>query len=158
MYRITKEVAFYLLDNSKDFQLPNVDDTTDKPFTIRNLNAIGSISPILVTGSDCKYLVEIDPGEFGFKPLDVAGYFLYKRSDLKKIDDVFEVPRAAIDRYCSDSEAFLDITDCVVELPSAIEKLTSLQVKTVERLFELEPGLVDCLDIKDTSYGQNQIF
>ncbi len=158
MYRIDKDLAFYLLDNSKDFQIPSVDEGSDKPFTVRNLNAVGSISPILVMGSDCKYLVEIDPGDFGANQLDVAGYFLYRQSDLKKVTEVFEVPRVAIDRYSGDSEELLDISDCVIELPSAIDKLTSIKVISLDRLLELEPGLANCLDIKDNAHGHDKIF
>lgn len=157
MYRITKEIALYLIDNSKDFDIPGIDKDQDKPFVIRNLNSIGSVNPFLIIGSYCKYIVETDAPEMVMEHpehTEVSGFWLYKQSELKKPDDLVEMPRASIDHYTTDLEAQFDVTDCIVELPSPVDKLTCVSIKTFERLFELEPELKDCLDSrKEEMYG-----
>jgi hypothetical protein len=147
MYKITKELALYLIDNSKDLNIPDIDEKSETPFLIRNFNSIGAINPLLVTGMDCRYLVELDSSEFGYpQATEVSGFWLYRRDELKKLSEPFEIPRAQVDRHFTDLEAVLDISDCVIELPSSIDKLTCTHVSSMERLLELEPGIKDCVE------------
>ena len=158
MYRITKKIALYLIDTSKDFDIPGLDKDQNKPFVIRNINSIGSISPLLIMGADCKYIVETDAPEMvedAQELTGIVGFWLYKQSELKKPDDVIEILRASVDHSVTDVEEQFDITDCVVELPSPIDKLTCISIATFDRLFELEPELKNCLDTqKREMYGK----
>lgn len=146
MYRITREIAHYLLETSKDFHIPGLSKETDKPFVIGNQNSIGSINPFLVVASDAKFIVETDAPEVDAGTSEVPGFWLYKQNELKAPDDLIEMPRASLDHYSTNPEEQLNITDCIIELPSPIDKLTCLSVSSIERLFSLEPDLKGCLD------------
>lgn len=155
MYRITREIALYLIDNSNDFHIPGIDKDQVKPFVIGNRNSIGSVNPFLIVGSDAKFIVETDAPEVDADNSEVPGFWLYKQSELKIPDDVIEMPRASLDHYSSDLEEKFNVTDCIVELPSPIDKLTCLSVSSMDRLFELEPELKGCLDPrKEDLYGR----
>lgn len=156
MYRITRDIALYLMDNSRDFKIPGIDKDKVNPFVIQNRDSIGSINAFMVVGSDSKFIVETDAPEANAINSEVSGFWLYKNSELKTPDDVIEMPRSSLDHYSTDLEEMLNVTDCVVELPSPIEKLTCPSVTTLERLFELEPELKNCLDPeKEKLYARN---
>lgn len=141
-------MAHYLLDNSNDFGIPGMDKEDNKPFVVNNRDSIGTVNPFVIVGSDSKFIVETDMPEAGVDLVQVEGFWLYKNSELKAPDDVIEMPRASVDHYTTDVEGDIDVTDCIVELPSPIDKLTCLTVSTLKRLFDLEPDLKKCLDPK----------
>lgn len=157
MYRITEEIAHYLLDVSKSFDIPGIEKDTARPFVIKNRQAIGSINPLLVFGSDAMYLIESDEPESGLDGgTGVAGYWLYRNDELKIPDDTIEMPRSSVDRYTTNPDEIIDVADCSIELPSAVEKLLCKKIESLERLLELEPELKDCIDPeKEKTYEQH---
>jgi hypothetical protein len=79
---------------------------------------------------------------------------LYQKSELRKLTEPFEVPRAKIDKYSSDADAILDASDCCLELPTDEEKLQAHRITTLEELFFLLPDIKTCLDpAKERTYG-----
>lgn len=157
MYRITEELAHYLLDVSKSFDIPGIEKDTTRPFVIKNRQAIGSINPLLVFGSDALYLIESDEPEAGLDGgTGVAGYWLYRNDELKSPDDTIEMPRSSVDRYATNPDEMIDVADCSIELPSPVEKLLCKKIESLERLLELEPELKDCIDPeKEETYGRH---
>lgn len=148
-------MALYLIENSNDFHIPGIDKNQDKPFVIGNRNAIGSVNPFLIVGSDAKFIVETDAPEVDADNSEVPGFWLYKHDELKTPDDFIEMPRATLDHYSTNMEEQFNVTDCIVELPSPIDKLTCLSVSSLERILALEPDLKSCLDPKkEELYGR----
>jgi hypothetical protein len=147
MYRIPQNLASYLLDHSKGFEMLGIDKDPEHPFIQSNVNAIGSINPLFIMGSESKYIVEIESPEFGIEP-EIVGCWLYKKSELNSIKDTFEIPQTAIDKNCTNLDTILDISDCVVEIPSPIDRLTCTKIDSLNRLFELEPDIKNCLSEK----------
>ena len=148
MYRITKEIANYLLDNAKD---PEFKSDAMNPFKPKHSNTIGVIDPMGCFGSDFIYSIEHDfpihDDMVDYKP-EVEGYWLYNREELKTIDERTELPRHIVDSNVKDGEVMFDITDCCIKIPNSIEKQMCKQIKTVDRLMKLEPQLKKCLKMK----------
>lgn len=146
MYRITYEIAELLLKNPQDPLVPGIIGDDKKPFVAKNKHSIGYLDPICVCGADYDYIVESDyPLTEGMHEPGAEGFWLYKRDELKSAQNV-SVPRGLVEAYSLlDPEEPLDITDCCIETPSIVDKLTCLQVTSLSRLFEMEPNLKKCI-------------
>ena len=72
-------------------------------------------------------------------------------------NDKLELPKSHLDSYTTDLEAKLDISDCSVELPDQMKKLTdAIRVKQLEDLFKKEPELKLCLnEPKESGNGKS---
>jgi hypothetical protein len=147
MFKISEEVCTYLLETSKDMQIPGLLEDDKTPYVPRNDNAIGTITPFMAMGTNCKYLIEIDTAKFNDPNIayDSKGFFLYRKEELLKIEGALELERKMIDHY-SESEEKIDISDCAVQLPDASDKIHAMTVDTVEKLFEVLPDIKECLD------------
>jgi len=147
MFKINESICTYLLETSKDMEIPGLLEDEVKPYVARNDDAIGTITPFMVMGTNCKYLIEIDTAKFNDPNLvyDSKGFFLYRQDELKKLEDSFEVERKLVDMY-SESDEKLDISDCSIELPNETDKIHALTIDTIEKLFEVIPDIKECLD------------
>ena len=150
MYKISEQVFAYLLNSSKDMKMPGLVNDQIKPFVAQNDDAIGNITPYLVIGSNCKFLIEFDASQFD-KDSDIElkpkskGYYLYRQEELNMPDDEVLIERKMVDSY-SQSEEKVDLTDCSIELPSELDKTHAMSILTIEELFELLPDIKECLD------------
>jgi len=147
MYRITDEVAKLLLAHAKNLQLPEL--TSSEPlFVPKNSKTIGTIDPIMAIDSTAEYILETDYafGETGntYEPI-VDGLWIYRNNKLKTVKEPVMILKALVDPNATDPEELLDVSDCCVEIPSAVEKLTCPKINSIKRLLELEPALKDCL-------------
>lgn len=151
MYQLTPSLAEYLLSHAKDPDIPGLRRDEQKPFIPRNTQSIGIIDPYITMGTDMEYVIEIqyaveNEGQKVYTP-DVTGCWLYKQAELKPPYDSILFPRAEIDPYYTGADS-LNITDCCVTTPPAIEKLTVIQVQNLDVLLKKEPSLRNCLDSK----------
>jgi hypothetical protein len=148
MYRISEEVAHKILKNVRSPELGPMDITQPDPFLPKNLNSVGIIDCYAAIGTDFKYILEIsypfiNPALPPIKGLD--GYWLYRRSELMQPTEPFNVPRYLADPNIQNGEDLLDVTDCSIVLPNAVDKLTCISIMSFEKLIEKEPLLLDCL-------------
>ncbi|MEE9214902.1 MAG: hypothetical protein V3U54_08930 [Thermodesulfobacteriota bacterium] len=146
MYRITEEIADYLLSRAKD---PGFKNDTMNPFKAKHLNTIGVIDPMGCFGSDFAYSIEhdfpIQDGVVDHQP-EVAGYWLYKQDELKRAEEPTEIPRHIVDSTIKDIKVMMDITDCCITVPDSIAKQMCKHPRTMDSLLKLEPQLKKCLE------------
>ena len=149
MYRITEEIAQHLTGHSKNPEIPGLQKDKLSPFTPRNKYSIGFIDRVIAYNTDALYMVEID--------LEMKGFFLYRNGELQHPNDKLEMPRAHMDPHTTNMEATLDISDCSIELPDQIRKLTeAVRIKELEDLLKREPELKLCLNLeKEKGHGKS---
>jgi hypothetical protein len=149
MYRLSVDLARFLIENRRNEDLPRLELGEKKPFEPRNKQSIGFIDPICAVGTDLDYLLEsptpmVNIGDYKFPPV-LDGFWLYKRGELKKPDEPLQVERRLIDPTGRNVSDIIDVTDCAIVLPSDIDKLTCKTITTLEKLLEIEPELRNCL-------------
>ena len=147
MYKISEQICAYLMDSSKDMNVPGLVTDQLKPYIAQNEKAIGVINPFLVLGSHCDFIIELDPSKFkdpNIKHIS-KGFYLYRREELPTPDDDVLVERNKIDMY-SKSEDKVDITDCAIELPEERDKVRAPMIVSLNILFNLLPEIKECLD------------
>jgi hypothetical protein len=149
MYRLSDELAKLILSKSK---APNLESTGDRAFMPKSFDALGIIDPMVAIGTDFHYILEspipIVYPDLPSVPVGVKSYFLYKKEELMQpIMEEWLVNEAMINPHSKDVENEINVADCAIMLPSDIEKLTAKEVKTLERLIELEPMILDCLNL-----------
>jgi hypothetical protein len=149
VYRLSEEVVHKILRNIRSSGIGPVDINEKDPFEPKNKHSIGFLDPYCAIGTDFNYVLEF-PYPFinqNLPPLDsLNGYWLYRRDELKHPDEPFEVPRYLADPNIQDGEEVMDVSDCAVIIPSDVEKLTCKSILTFEKLIEIEPMLLDCLN------------
>lgn len=149
MYRISDELAKEIILKIKT---PEFDSVGNTAFLPKSPNSVGLIDPICCLGTMFHYLLEsprpiIFPG-LPYNPAGINGYFLYRREELKPLNEPWEINRMLVDMTCNNPEEKLDVRDAAVVLPSDIEKLTAQTITTMEKLIEKEPLIIDCLDLE----------
>jgi len=150
MYRITPKLAKEIIEKSNSSEIPGWEKNVSEPFTPQNLHTIGIIEPGQAIGTEFDYIVETDhdvtdPFLGQSVPAVVDGCWIYKKNELKPVTEKLEIPKELVDPNCQNPDEKLDITDCVVELPSSIEKQTCPLINDLKRLLQLEPNLKKCL-------------
>lgn len=164
MLRITETMADYLLATRRGAQIPGLVKDELKPFVQRNTHTIGFISPAFVSESDSRFLVElsIPPVESMEEAEQIAedpskrSWWLFKREELQAPTEPFEVKRHLIDKYFSDEETMINISDCALVIPTEESRATTSMVDSLEFLFQMFPDLKDCLDPeKERLYGNH---
>jgi hypothetical protein len=150
MYRLSEELAKLVLSMIKSPELESYGNTAFLPKT---LNSVGIIDPICCMGSAFHYVLEspkpVIYQSLPFTPPNVDGYFLYKKDELKALEEPFEINRVFIDPTTEDPEEKIDVQDVSIVLPSDIDKLTiptACHLKTLEELVAKEPLIIDCLN------------
>lgn len=153
MYRISEEVARKLIKNIKSPEIGPLDINQKNPFAPKNKHSIGFIDPYAAVGLDFDYILElgypfINPN-LPLLPV-LSGYWLYRKDELTQPTEPFHVPKYLADPNVETVDDTMDVSDCSVILPSETDKLTCKSISTFERLIEMEPLILDCLnrDIK----------
>jgi len=146
MYRLSRELAGYLLKHTKDAQLPELTMNNVHPYKPQNTKAIGLIEPHYSLGSELDWVVECDYKipQLQYQPA-VDGCWLYRREELGIPVEPVKIPKAALDPNVKDPEEILDITDCCIMLPTSVEKLTCPSINTLDQLLKKEPTIKECL-------------
>lgn len=150
MYRLSEELAKKLITRMKS---PEFESSGNTAFLPKSQNSIGLIDPMCCIGSTFNYVLEcpkplIYPN-LPFNPTGVNAYFLYKKEELKQLEEPWEISRVFVDPTARDPEEKIDVRDAAIVLPSDIEKLTipvTHHITTLEQLIEKEPLILDCLN------------
>jgi hypothetical protein len=147
MRKISFELLTYLMNNTNKPDMPPLKLNEPHPFTPRSYKAVGVIDPYMALGIDFDYVVESSKSLINdISPnLDTASFWLYKRDELKAPSNPVLVPQYYLDPNVKEQDQMFDITDCCIELPSEIDKLTCPLVSSLDQLLKLEPNLADCL-------------
>lgn len=166
MYRISEDIADFLLYSRKSPQVPGLLKDEFKPFVQRNTHTIGFINPIVADGSDSKFLVELMLPDIGsIEEMEAASerpenrsWWIYQRSEFTPPAEPFEVERHMVDKNYSGSDK-LDITDCTLVVPAADARPNLQVITNIEQLYEIFPALKDCIDPeKEVRYGSHSQF
>lgn len=151
MYRLSEELAKTILSKIK---APEIESSGLNAFKPKNLNSIGVIDPTIAMGTEFHYVLEsplpIIYPELPFIPVGIKGYFLYKKEELLQPMEPWLITEALINPLMKDHESQIDVQDCTIVLPNDVDKLTipvKHHVNTLERLIELEPLILDCLNL-----------
>jgi hypothetical protein len=154
MYRITPEIATYLLKHSKSAGIPGLLSNDPNPLMPKNKHAVGLIDPQGVIGTEFDYLVEqayiVTSVTTASDPLR---FWLYRRDELSQPSESICVPRKLVDAYCTldpnvNVEEEINISDCFIVVPSDVEKLTCPFINSLPRLLALEPDLQNCVEVE----------
>ena len=148
MYRLSESLAKEIMSKIKT---PEIESSGSNAFLPKNYFSVGIADPICCVGSDYEYLLEspvpvIYP-ELPYVPVGVQAYFLYRRDELKRVDEPWEVQEVFINPTCTDPEKRIDCKDAAVQLPNDIEKLTAITVTSMGQLIGKEPLLLDALNL-----------
>lgn len=149
MYRLSEDLAKQLL---KQMKSPEFESSGNTAFLPKNLNSIGIIDPICCIGTMFHYILEcpkplIYP-DLPANQVNVNGYFLYRKDELKSLEEPFEISRHFVDPTTQDPQEVIDVHDAAIVIPSDIEKLTAETINTLDRLIDKEPLIIDCLNME----------
>lgn len=150
MFRLSEDLAKLLLKKMKTPKIYTEGERRDL-FTPVDYNGIGVIDPIAAACTEFEYSLEcpipvLFP-ELPYQKNAVDGFYLYKRIELLQPMESFPIVRALIDPNAKDYEETIDCSDCAVILGTAIEKLTCKTISTLEKLIEVCPDIIDCLNL-----------
>ena len=107
---------------------------------------------MVAVGTDYYYSIEC-PGNVIYPELPVVetssvkGYFLYKREELQKLDEAWNVQRVFVDPVCTSADEQIDVRDAAIQVASDIDKLTAPTINTMEQLVSKVPLILDCIDL-----------
>jgi hypothetical protein len=150
MYRISDDLARILLKKMKTPKIYTDGERRDL-FTPEDYNGIGIIDPIAAVGSEFNFSLEcpvpvIYP-ELPYVPNAVDGFYLYRKIELLQPLEKWPITKALVDPTAKDYEEQIDVSDCSVIVGSAIDKLTCKTISTLEKLIEVEPMIIDSLNL-----------
>jgi hypothetical protein len=148
MYRLSEELAKLIMSKIK---APEIESSGPNVFLPKNLNSVGIIDSMVACGVDYHFVLEC-PNNVLYPELpvlgtDVQGYFLYRKEELQKVEEPWEVQRVFVDPTCVNAEERIDVREAAIQLPNGIEKLTCKTISTLEKLIEKEPLILDCIDL-----------
>lgn len=149
MYRLSEELAKEIIARIK---APEYESSGNTAFLPKNLNSVGLIDPICCIGSTFNYVLEspkpIMYHNIPFNPAGVNAYFLYRKEELKELEEPWEIARVFVDPTAEDPEEKIDVREAAIVLPTDIEKLTAQTINTMDQLIKKEPLILDCLDME----------
>lgn len=149
MYRLSPELAKEIMSKIKPAEINSSGNTAFLP---KSLNSIGVIDGMVAVGTDYYYSIEC-PGNVLYPELPVVetssvkGYFLYKREELQKLDEAWNVQRVFVDPVCTSADEQIDVREAAIQVASDIDKLTAPTINTMEQLISKCPLILDCLDL-----------
>jgi hypothetical protein len=151
MYRLSEEIATKILKSIKNPDIGELDINSKTVFLPQNKRSIGLIDPFAAIGLDMDYILEVPYSLFSqleTSAKSLQGYWLYKKGELSKPEEPIEIPKALVDiNLPKDSEELLDVSDCCVQMPGEIDKLTCPLISSLDTLLAKEPLLLDCLNL-----------
>ena len=150
MYRLSDDLAHILLKKMKTPKIHTEGNRKDL-FTPVDYNGIGIADTMCCVGSEFNFLLEspiplIYP-EIPSIPPSVNGFYLYKKGELLQPTEKWLITKALVDPTTTDYEEQLDCSDCAIILADPITKLTSKTISTLEKLIEVCPDILDCLNL-----------
>lgn len=166
MYKITEDIADFLLQVRKNPQIPGLLKDEFKPFVQRNTHTIGFINPIVADASESKFLVELTlPDLNSVEEMEAASeqpenrnWWIYQRSELTPPAEPFEVDRDKVDKYHTGSEK-IDLADCSLIVPTDEQRVDTSMITSLDQLYEIYPAIKDCIDPeREARYGSHQQF
>lgn len=150
MYRLSDDLARELLKKMKTPHIYTSGNRKDL-FTPVDFNGIGVVDPMCAVGTEFNYSIEcpipIIYPELPYIPASVNGFFLYRKEELLQPIEKWLITRALVDPNTKNYEEQIDVADCSVILASDIDKLTCKTINTLEKLIEVEPCILDCVDV-----------
>ena len=148
MFRLSESLAKEIMSKIK---APEIESSGPNAFLPKNLNSIGIADPICCVGASYHFLLEspvpIIYPELPFVPVGVQGYFLYKKEELQRLDESWEVAEVFINPTCTDPEKRIDCREAAIILGSDIDKLVAPTISTMEQLISKCPLILGCLDL-----------
>jgi len=147
MYRLSPELAKEVMSRIK---APEIESSGPNAFLPKNFSSVGIIDPIVAIGTDYFFVLEcpipVVYPELQYIPT-LKGYFLYKKEELKRVEEPWEVQRLFLDPICTSVDERLDVREAAVMVASDVDKLTCQTISTIEKLIEKEPLIIDCIDL-----------
>jgi hypothetical protein len=150
MFRLSDDLARLLLKKMKTPKVYTEGDRRDL-FTPVDYNGIGIADPIAAVGSEFLYTVEcpypVLYPELPYQKNSVDGFYLYRRIELLQPMESFPIVRALVDPNAKDYEETIDCSDCAILLADPVSKLVAKTISTLEKLIEVCPDILDCIDV-----------
>jgi hypothetical protein len=146
MYRLSEEVVRKLLPN---IRMPKISSLETNPFVFEDTKSIGIIDPYGALGTEFDFILEFPYPFINNKLPDVEvldGYWLYKREELKFLEESYPIPRYLADPNIKNMKQFIEANNCTVILPDEIDKLTCKSIISFEQLIKTIPTILDCLN------------
>jgi hypothetical protein len=150
MYRLSDDLAKLILQKMRIPKIHTEGERKDL-YTPVDYRGIGVADPLCAVGTEFDYTLEcpmpIIYPELPHIPASVKGFFLYKRIELMQPMEPWLITRALIDPTTTDYEEKIDVRECSIILASDIDKLTCKTIGTLEKLIEVEPLIIDSLNL-----------
>ena len=147
MYRLSESLAKEIMAKIKT---PEIESSGPNAFLPKNFNGLGVIDPIAAVNTDCFYSIEspipIIYPELPYIPT-LKGYFLYKREELLRVEEEWNIAEVFVNPTCTDPEKKLDCREAAVQVASDIDKLTCKTITSLDALIRVEPLVLDCLNL-----------
>ena len=148
MYRLSESLAKEIMSKIK---VPEIESSDNTAFLPKSLNSVGIIDNIVAVGTDYYYSIECPSNviypDLPATPVGVNGYFLYRREELKKVDEQWDVQRVFIDPICTSADERLDVREAAIQVASDIDKLIAPTITNMGQLIGKEPLILDCLNL-----------
>jgi hypothetical protein len=148
MYRLSENLAREILSR---IRTQEVESSGPNAFLPKSSKSIGILDPICCIGSDYDFVLEspvpVVYPELPFVPSGIQSYFLYRREELQKIDEPWDVQRLFLDPTCIDAEERIDVREAAVQVASDVDKLVAPTITSMSQLLSKEPLLLDCLNL-----------
>ena len=150
MYRLSESLAKELLKKMKTPKIYTEGDRRDL-FTPVDYNGLGLIDPIAAVGTEFNYSIECPSPilypNLPFQKNPVDGFYLYKRIELLQPMEPWPIVRSLVDPTAKDYEETIDCSDCAILLADPVSKLVAKTISTLEKLIEVCPDILDCIDV-----------
>ena len=147
MYRLTEELAKLIMSKIK---APEIESSGPNAFLPKNFSSVGIIDPIIAVGTDYFFVLEcpvpVVYPEFKYIPT-LKGYFLYRKEELQRVEEPWEIQRLFIDPTCTSADERLDVREAAVQVASDVDKLVAPTISTMEQLISKCPLIIDCIDL-----------
>ena len=151
MYRLSPELAKEIMRRIK---VPEIESSGPNAFLPKNYKSCGIIDPICATGVDFDFVLE-SPVPILYPELPhiptLNGYFLYKRGELLKVEEEWNIAEVFVNPTCTDPEKKIDVHEAAVQVASDVDKLVAPTISTMEQLISKCPLILDCLDLSNRS-------
>lgn len=148
MYRLSESLAREIM---LKIRTPEIESSGPNAFLPKNLNSIGIADLTCAVGTDYFYTLEapvniIYPDLAGIPPT-INGWFLYRKEELQRLDEPWNVSRVFIDPTCTDAQEQIDCREAAIQLSNDVDKLTCKTITDMGQLIKFCPAIIDCLNL-----------
>ena len=148
MYRLTEELAKFIMARIK---VPEIESSGPNAFLPKNTKSVGILDPICATGVDFDFILEspvpILYPDLPYLPCGVQGYFLYKKNELRPVEEPWEIAECFVNPSCTDPEKRIDVREAAVQVASDVDKLVAPTVTSIGQLIKFCPLIIDALNL-----------